>query len=182
MDGYEATRKIREIERNEGRKPTPILALTAHVLPEEIERSRLAGCDAHLGKPIVKQTLLGAMVEHTSGKRELDDPLANVEPDLMDLIPGYIQNRLRDLTMCRDHLEKGRFEEIRVIAHGMAGSGGAYGFEEITRIGRSLQVAARGLSAEKCGRALEELDLYVQRVHAASLRSERVLGASAGKS
>ena len=171
MDGYRATRKIRDIERAEGRERTPILALTAHVLNEEIERTRLAGCDAHLGKPIVKATLLAALQEHTSGEgREEPDPLAGVEPDLMDLLPGYVQNRLRDLTLCRDHLAKGRFEELRVIAHGMAGSGGAYGLEDITSIGRSLQLAARQLAGEKCLRALDELDMYLRRVHAAIQR------------
>ena len=71
------------------------------------------------------------------------------------------------LALCREHLAHGRFEEIRVIAHGMAGSGGAYGFDEITRIGRSLQVAARGQDARTCAHSMDELEAYVRRIHAA---------------
>lgn len=151
-----------------GRKPTPILALTAHALNEEVERTKQAGCDAHLGKPIVKATLLAALDEHAAAASSEDEALlATIDPDLLDLVPGYIQNRFRDVALCREHLAASRFEEIRVIAHGMAGSGGAYGFDEITRIGRSLQVAARGQDAATCARSLDELEAYVRRIHAA---------------
>ena len=46
----------------------------------------------------------------------------------------------------------------------MAGSGGAYGFDEITRIGRVLQTAAREMDGRACSRALDELDAYVKRI------------------
>ena len=52
MDGYEATRRIRERERAEGRKPIPIVALTAHALVTDRERSLSAGMDDHLSKPV----------------------------------------------------------------------------------------------------------------------------------
>ncbi|MBF0128199.1 MAG: response regulator, partial [Magnetococcales bacterium] len=60
MDGYTATRRIRqwELERERARQPLPIVALTAHALNGEEERSREAGCDLYLSKPIKKQRLL----------------------------------------------------------------------------------------------------------------------------
>lgn len=61
MDGLTATRKIRAWESRQGRQPVPILALTAHALKEEQERSLEAGCTAHLTKPIRKKTLLEAI-------------------------------------------------------------------------------------------------------------------------
>lgn len=56
MDGLEATRKIRA----QGFKK-PIIALTAHALPTEAQRSLEAGCDLHLTKPISKDVLIGSL-------------------------------------------------------------------------------------------------------------------------
>lgn len=61
MDGHTATRTIREWEKTSNRKPTPIIALTAHAFQEEIQRSMAAGCSDHLTKPIRKDTLLDAI-------------------------------------------------------------------------------------------------------------------------
>jgi two-component system sensor histidine kinase/response regulator len=58
MDGYTATREIRRREREEGRKPTPIVALTAYALKEDILKCLEAGCDDHLSKPIKKAVLI----------------------------------------------------------------------------------------------------------------------------
>jgi CheY-like chemotaxis protein len=53
MDGYEATRKIREFEyrRNTG-KAVPIIAMTANVFREDIEKCLDAGMNGHVGKPL----------------------------------------------------------------------------------------------------------------------------------
>lgn len=52
MDGLEATRRLRAAGFNK-----PIIALTAHALPSEAERSLAAGCDMHLTKPISSSVL-----------------------------------------------------------------------------------------------------------------------------
>jgi len=65
MDGYDATRAIREWEVANHRPPTPIIALTAHALQGDAEKSLEAGCTAHLTKPIKKAILLAAISEHT---------------------------------------------------------------------------------------------------------------------
>ena len=58
MDGYTATRVIREWESRSALPPTPIIALTAFALKEDVQKSLDAGCDAHLSKPIKKAVLL----------------------------------------------------------------------------------------------------------------------------
>jgi PAS domain S-box-containing protein len=63
MDGYTATRTIREWEKQQGLQPTPIVALTAFALKEEKEKSLEAGCDAHLTKPIKKTILLETITQ-----------------------------------------------------------------------------------------------------------------------
>jgi PAS domain S-box-containing protein len=61
QDGLAATQAIRVREREEGRPRTPIIALTANAMPEEIERCRSAGMDAHVAKPIEWPVLFATM-------------------------------------------------------------------------------------------------------------------------
>lgn len=61
MDGYEATRSIRNLEKKQGRASSRIIACTANAFSEDVERSLSAGCDVHLSKPIRKDTLIEAI-------------------------------------------------------------------------------------------------------------------------
>ena len=56
MDGLEATRTIRELDRPDA-KTIPIIALTANAFDEDVQRSMQAGLDAHLSKPVEPETL-----------------------------------------------------------------------------------------------------------------------------
>lgn len=62
MDGYEATRKIRSLDSAKA-KSIPIIAMTANVFREDIERCLQAGMDDHFGKPIDTKKLL-LMLDH----------------------------------------------------------------------------------------------------------------------
>ncbi|MBF0429044.1 MAG: response regulator, partial [Magnetococcales bacterium] len=72
MDGYTATRLIRQWERDTKRSPLPIIALTAHALKEDEEKSREAGCTKHENKPINKQRLL-KLVTQFGKQRSVED-------------------------------------------------------------------------------------------------------------
>nr|WP_295900171.1 ATP-binding protein [uncultured Bdellovibrio sp.] len=61
MDGYAATDKIRKWEDENHKQHTPIIALTAHALSEDRQKSLRAGCDDHIAKPFKKDTLLGVI-------------------------------------------------------------------------------------------------------------------------
>jgi two-component system, sensor histidine kinase and response regulator len=63
MDGHAATRAIRAWERDWGRQPTRIFALSAHALDEEVNESLDSGCDLHLTKPIRKSAFLHKISE-----------------------------------------------------------------------------------------------------------------------
>ena len=58
MDGFQATAKIREIERNTGRAATPIVAITAHAMSGDRERCLSAGMNDYLSKPVKAADLL----------------------------------------------------------------------------------------------------------------------------
>jgi len=52
MDGFEATRQIREHEKKSGRAPVPVIALTANALLEDQEKCLSVGMDDHVAKPV----------------------------------------------------------------------------------------------------------------------------------
>ena len=64
MDGYTATAEIRKLETTKGLKRTPVIALTANAMKEDEQKSREAGCDGHLTKPIRKDVLLEAIEKY----------------------------------------------------------------------------------------------------------------------
>ena len=74
VDGYEATTTIRNWERENKRRRTPIVALTASALEEAVQRTKAAGCDAHVTKPVKKSTLLDAIRDAVEGDRSDDEP------------------------------------------------------------------------------------------------------------
>ena len=51
-DGYEATREIREFEKQNGLPATPVYALSAHAMSEHREQSLACGMDDHICKPV----------------------------------------------------------------------------------------------------------------------------------
>ncbi|MBH0204081.1 MAG: response regulator, partial [Nitrospira sp.] len=70
MDGLTATAAIREWERAQQRRPTPIVALTANAFKEEADKCLAVGCTAHLTKPIKKKTLLTAIAQCADPPRD----------------------------------------------------------------------------------------------------------------
>ncbi|GHV31395.1 hypothetical protein AGMMS4952_20070 [Spirochaetia bacterium] len=60
MDGYESTRLIRALEHPRART-VPIIAMTANVFKEDVEKCLAAGMDGHLGKPIDFNEVMGLL-------------------------------------------------------------------------------------------------------------------------
>jgi PAS domain S-box-containing protein len=67
MDGLTAIRGIRAREKVRGRRPVPILALSANALPEHVRASHAAGADGHLTKPISAAVLIEAVQTACNG-------------------------------------------------------------------------------------------------------------------
>ena len=158
MDGYAATRKIRQAEGLHHPRPIPILALTAHALPGDVRKSGEAGCTAHLTKPIGKPTLLRAIEEHTREKVRVDASLA-------ELIPGYLANRRNDVDAIAVALDAADYDRVRILGHNMKGTGAGYGFVRLTQIGASLEQAAGRREAEQIRALAADLVRYLRRLH-----------------
>lgn len=62
MDGLEATKVIRKLEREDAKK-VPIIAMTANAFDEDVQRSLQAGMNAHLSKPVEPERLYQTLEE-----------------------------------------------------------------------------------------------------------------------
>jgi len=64
MDGYEATKEIRKIEQEIKCEPVPIIAMTANVFMEDIEKCLSVGMNDHVGKPLDIKELLNKLKKY----------------------------------------------------------------------------------------------------------------------
>jgi len=87
-----------------------------------------------------------------------------IEEDLRELIPGYLENRRKDMAEIVAALDRGDFETIRSLSHMMKGSGGGYGFDEITEIGRACEDAAKRSQAQEVRDQVARLTVYLDHV------------------
>jgi cellobiose-specific phosphotransferase system IIC component len=74
MDGYEATGRIRAFEaelaaQQGSRRPVPVIAMTANVFREDIEKCLAAGMNGHVGKPLDFNEVLEKLRTYLSGNR-----------------------------------------------------------------------------------------------------------------
>jgi PAS domain S-box-containing protein len=174
MDGYTATRAIREWENTHGRSSTPVLALTAYALHSEVRKTTTAGCTAHLTKPIKRPVLIDAIYQHTlhvqrEVARETPETIPlNVDDEMDALKPVYLQGIRTNIEAISEAASRKDYTIARKLGHQMAGSGGAYGFPEITKLGRALEKAAKEESGDDIRCHLTELSKHVQASDAAA--------------
>ena len=172
MDGLTATRAIRAWEQANQRPPTPIIALTASALKGDREKCLAAGCTAFLTKPIKQDVLLQAIKENSiavhqsfneEGSRK-ETVLVRANSILADLTPEFLRNRRQDVITILGALDRGDFETVENLGHGMRGAGGSYGFQAITDIGAALEEAARSTDSDTSRKWVGELSRYLDRV------------------
>ena len=170
MDGYQATRRIRAFEKEWGIAHTPIVALTAHSINTEVKKCLDAGCDVHLAKPVKKADLLNVIKGITSPYSVTEDTDNNdrieihADPDLMPLIPGYIEHRHHDVTKMKSLLENNSFRDIERCGHSMKGTGAGYGFDGITEIGAFIEIAGKEENREQIEEGISRLMNYLEKL------------------
>jgi len=99
-----------------------------------------------------------------SGGRQNGKILVKADPDIADLIPGFLENRRQDIAVMLGALKQGDFETIRVLAHSMKGAGGGYGFDAITEIGSALEQAAKKHDDAEVLEQIDALSAFLNRI------------------
>ena len=87
--------------------------------------------------------------------------IVHVDPDIADLIPGFLENRHKDIKTMGEALTQGDYETIRILGHSMKGAGGSYGFDAITDIGKSLEQAALAKDSGGIKQTVQKLSAYL---------------------
>ncbi|MBF0329132.1 MAG: Hpt domain-containing protein [Nitrospirae bacterium] len=90
--------------------------------------------------------------------------IVKVDPDIADLVPGYIDNRHRDIGLLSEALAKNDYDGLRKIGHDLKGSGSGYGFDKITEMGRTLESAAKSGDGTEIKKLIDELTDYLDRL------------------
>jgi HPt (histidine-containing phosphotransfer) domain-containing protein len=89
--------------------------------------------------------------------------IAHVDPDLRDLIPGFLARKRDDTRailsgLSGEHID---FEELARIGHKLKGEGGSYGFDAISHYGAEIEQAARSRDAVTIRHYANELAAYL---------------------
>ncbi len=184
MDGVEATRAIRDFERDKGRERTPVAALTAHVFSEQRQRFEEAGCDDFISKPMSKGRLLEAIRKYVAGLPETAFPREAPEPELaggsvspdddgavvyvreklINVLPVFLQSVDDGVRAMRRAYGEKDFEKLYRHGHNLKGSAASFGFNRLAKLGGDIQSAAEGREIERIDGLLKEFSEYVERL------------------
>jgi signal transduction histidine kinase/DNA-binding NarL/FixJ family response regulator len=168
MDGLEATRMIRRLGGRAAR--TPIVALTANVLPEQIERCRRAGMNDHVAKPFVPEDLQSAVLRWADGAATapavdnpvLDDLIAQIGPGPIQGLLNSLGEQMRQVLATAPHEDAGALSRL---AHSLRGAAGALGYDEAARCCQAVESAHR--EGEPAAAAFEALQSACAAAHRA---------------
>jgi CheY-like chemotaxis protein/HPt (histidine-containing phosphotransfer) domain-containing protein len=168
MDGYDATRAIRELERQRQSPPVPILALTAHSLDEHRLRCQNAGCTDFLVKPVRKAAIVSTLARFlgkdqpkTSNSPQTGAPDIPDMERLRPLLPLFFATSQAALETARQAHLRGDMDTIRSQGHKLKGSARTYGFADIGQAAQDLERAGEAHDAAATAAALKRTEALV---------------------
>jgi HPt (histidine-containing phosphotransfer) domain-containing protein len=90
--------------------------------------------------------------------------VVQVDPDLSDLMPGFLANKRRDADQITAAAEAADYPALRGMGHKIKGEGGSYGFDGISEIGAEIERAATEQDRAAVLRCAHELTAYLDSV------------------
>jgi CheY-like chemotaxis protein/HPt (histidine-containing phosphotransfer) domain-containing protein len=191
MDGFEATKAIREHEREGDRMP--IIALSAAALESDRERCFAAGMDDHVAKPLRLEALLDALDRlvgtRSRERRQTVQPAAegpldpvilgqlhqlsrNGSPNLLrDLHVVFVEDAREGLGSLRAAAAARDVGELQARAHKLKGSAGSVGATAMGDLCRRIEEEADAGDFDDLERVLSELESEITEVVAALARA-----------
>jgi PAS domain S-box-containing protein len=126
LDGYQATKHLIA----QGLK-TPIVALTAYALKEEVEKIKEIGCVDVLAKPISRSKLLKFLKNFQNEEMNFDETEIDIDDDIKSLIPDYLSRRIEEIAKIEDLMKAKDWKGLKTIAHNLKGTALSYGQVEL---------------------------------------------------
>jgi len=195
VDGFEATRRIREREAANGHR-TPIIAMTAHAMAGDRERCLAGGMDDYISKPLEKEKLLAVMHRAVAGRAPAgangstsSSPSAKSAPVPAKALPVFTREKLLDeldgdeallqrmialfhkdtprlLEHVRTAVASRGAEELSRSAHALLSSLGAFGAKEAHALAQQLGAHTHTDNYEHVQRTFAALEFATAQVHA----------------
>lgn len=88
----------------------------------------------------------------------------NIESDMKELIPGFLNNRRKDVEKIKQMLNENDLESIQLVGHTMKGNGAGYGFERISELGKMIEDAAKANQIDEVSNLNNELSFFIENV------------------
>jgi CheY-like chemotaxis protein/HPt (histidine-containing phosphotransfer) domain-containing protein len=185
MNGYEATRLIRDPGSQVLRHDIPIIAMTAHALKGDRDKCLEAGMNDYLSKPVTALALEDMLDRHLTASApagvivsELDPPgrakpvhiqriQAIADGDLVferELIEAFLSNTEEHLTALEAALHEGKGEEVERQAHTIKGSSANAGAKGMQEIADRIEQIGSGESPTQGLELLPEITSEFERV------------------
>lgn len=173
LDGLSAIRQIRGGATGMNRA-TPVVALTAHAMPDDCTRCLEAGADEYLTKPVSPDALLAVVARFLPGCLEVfEDRAGNrpvgPRPDPPHLLQEYFRAICRALG---DH----DFERMEASAGQLKNASLGAGEGPVADHAMRVQFAARSSDLEEATNAVERLQSLLESPYRDNLRTTRLTG------
>lgn len=134
MDGFEALAEIRRVQAARHDIPSRVIAFSSYNDEATRQRALDAGFDHFLNKPARRRELFALLRGAVEAEGEVE-----VDPQLAATMPGFLATRRALAADILAAATAGRDDELRRLAHRLAGSLSLYGFEHAAAIARRLQ-------------------------------------------
>ena len=99
-----------------------------------------------------------------NGSEKKGKPIEISDPFARRLIGKYLSHRKDDIDKLKDALAASDFETIRVTGHNLYGSGSAYGLDDISWLGASIENAADARDEEQIERLIGEMTDFLRKL------------------
>jgi len=172
MDGHEATRQIRKLESESGKKRIPIIAMTAHAMKEDRDKCIAAGMDDYVSKPIDPKALLEVLECWLPKEKSAAPPVSESKPVLKQKISGknnlkvfdkealmerlmddtellkiiilaFLDDMPKQMDALKNHIDQKQCEDAGKQGHQIKGASANVGADALREIAAEIEIAGK---------------------------------------